>query len=174
MKDEFLNFILHFPLSFFSLMDVATQWGLPEGFQPVRYAISDSVKEILRGLLRPNEPVVISLANEGDTISLVGTPYRLFAVKTNPLMSGAAGNNARDFPWEAITDLKLGQAALNVKFSVHFRSSNGRTPEVGRRAAMGKPVVENYMPFESAAGQEVFAAMTAIIAHKREASQGKN
>lgn len=150
--------------------DTAAQWGLPPGFQPVRHAIGDDVKSLIRDLLRPNEPVIVSIANEGNTISLIATPQRVFSVRTGAT-AGVTGFNVREFPWEGIADLRLQAMPLNVKIAVHFRTSDGRTVEVGRRAAMGKPAVDNLMPFETAAGTAAFEAIHGIWHYKRVTSQ---
>lgn len=153
-------------------MDTATQWGLPEHFAPVRYTVSDTVKALLRDILNPNEPVIMTLANEGDTVTLVGTNLRLFAVKTGAMGAGASGASTKEFPWEAIFDLKMTQAGLNIKITVHFRSSdNGKTAATGRKAQLAKAVSENYMPFETAAGQEFFEAMNSVWQHRKALAQ---
>lgn len=146
--------------------DAAARWGLPPGFGPVRYPIADDVKEVVRDLLGPDEPVVVSIANEGDSIAIIATPRRLFSVRTGA-MAGVTGFNVREFPWDGITNMVLQQAALNVKIVISFRTSDGRTVEVGRRAALGKPAADNLMPFESAAGTQAFEAIRAIWHHMR-------
>jgi len=148
-------------------MDVAERWGLPAGFKPVRYPITEEVKGVLRDLLGPNEPVIVTLSNEGNTITLIATPQRLFTVRSGTVGgSGITGANVREFPWEGITKLILQPAALNVKIAIHFRSKDGRTVEVGRRAAMANDAVDNVMPFESAPGSEAFEAIYNIWEHK--------
>lgn len=146
--------------------DFATRWGLPPDFQPVRYPIADDVKGILRDLLRPNEPVVVTLANEGDTILLVATPQRLFSVRYGGVTAGVTGCTVREFPWEGITNIVLQQAAINVKIVIHFKSSDGRTVAVGQRARLAKAATDNLMPFESAAGMEAFQAIYSIWQHR--------
>ena len=147
--------------------EIAAQWGLPLGFQPVRYPVSDDVKLLIRDLLNANEPVIVSISNEDDTISLIGTPQRLFSVRTGAT-AGVTGFNVREFPWEGITSLVLQSGSLNVKIVVSYRTTgDGRTVEVGRRAAMGRPAVDNLMPFETTAGTAVFEAIHSIWHHKR-------
>jgi hypothetical protein len=147
--------------------DIAAQWGLPPGFQPVRYPVPDDVKSLIRDLLNANEPVIVSITNEDATISLIGTPQRLFSVRTGAT-AGVTGFNVREFPWEGITNLVLQSGSLNVKIAMHYRTTgDGRTVEVGRRAAMGRPAVDNLMPFETAAGTAVFQAIHSIWHHKR-------
>ena len=149
-------------------MDVAESWGLPAGFRPVRHPISDDVKNVVRDLLSPGEPVIVTLSNEGDSISLVATPQRLFTIRAGTVAgSGITGANVREFPWEGITKMILQPAALNVKIAIHYRTMDGRTVEVGRRAAMGKDAVDNVMPFESAAGSDAFQAIFDVWQHKK-------
>jgi hypothetical protein len=147
-----------------------SQWGLPQTFLPARYAISDEVKNALRGIIS-GEPVLVSIANEGDTVSIVATPNRLFTIKTSQLGAGAAGASVREYPWEGVFDLVMTPMTHNLKIAVHFRTVDGRKPEVGRRAALGKPAIENLMPFESVAGAEVFRALLQLWNTKRAASQ---
>lgn len=147
------------------MQDAAARWGLPPGFAPIRFPISQQVKDVVRDLLGANDPVIISLSNESDTIAIIATPQRLLTARTGAT-AGVTGCTIRDFPYEAITNLTLQQAALNVKISIGFRSADGRTPEVGVRARMGKPTVEHLMPFETNAGTQVFEALHAIWTHK--------
>ena len=148
-------------------MDAATQWGLPPGFQPARYSVPDDVKEVVRGVLHANEPVIVSITNEGDNISIIATPERLLAVRAGGAGAGVTGYNVKEFPWEGITNLVLQQMALNAKFAIDYKTSDGRTVEVGRRAAMGKAAVDNLMPFEVTAGSEVFEALHAVWQYKK-------
>jgi len=146
--------------------NAAVRWGLPPGFAPARYAISDGVKEVVRDLLGADEPVVVTLANEGDSISLVATPKRLFSIRSG-MGAGVTGFNVREFPWDGIADLRLQASSLNVKIAIHFKTVDGRIVEVGRRAALGKPAVDNLTPFEPSAGTQAFEAIHAIWHHKR-------
>lgn len=148
-------------------MDQAAQWGLPPGFTPVRYVISDDAKVVVRDLLKPNEPVIVSISNEGDTIAIVATPFRVLVVKTAGLGAGRSGASVKEYPWEGIFDIVLSPLALNVKFAIHYRSVDGRTVEVGRRAMIAKPHVDNLMAYEKAGGQEVFKALLKIWNYKK-------
>ncbi|RYG75422.1 hypothetical protein EON80_00740 [bacterium] len=152
-------------------MDMAEQWGLPPGFAPVRYSISDDAKNALRGQLPAGEPVVISISNEGDTVAIVATPSRLFSVKTGSLGAGAGGASVREYPWEGVFDFVMTPMTHNLKIAIHFRSSDGRKVEVGRRAMMGKPVVDNLMPFEIEGGQQVYRALLQVWNYKRAMEQ---
>ena len=142
-------------------------WGLPPDFSPVRYALSDEAKNAIRPLLNPNEPVVVSLANEGDTVTIVATPQRVFVVKTGALGAGASGTNVREFPFEGIFDIVKRPQTHNLTLAIHYRSNDGKRVEVGRRALLARERVENLMPFEIAAGEDVFRALLQIWNWKR-------
>src|SRR4028119_1290101 len=117
-----------------SAEDAAVRLGLPPGLMPARFPIADDVKDLIRDMLSPGEPVIVTLSNEGNSISLVATSQRVFSIRSG-LVAGVTGFTVREFPWEGISDLRLQAAALNVKISIHFKSTDGRTVEVGRRAA---------------------------------------
>ncbi len=134
--------------------------NLPPNFVPVRTAISDETKAALRPLLQERgEPVLVSIANESDTVSIVATASRMWTVKTGALGAGAAGVLVREYPWDAVFDLVQTPMTHNLKIALHFRSNNGKSIEVGRRALLAKPAVENLMPFENQSGTEVFRAL---------------
>ncbi|HEX9996628.1 MAG TPA: hypothetical protein VGB45_05765 [Abditibacterium sp.] len=154
-------------------MDIAQQWGLPPGFAPVRYGVSDEVKNALRGLLPAGEPVILSIANESDNVAIVGTPSCFFSVKTGELSAGAGGVAVREYPWEGVFDLIMTPMTHNLRITVHFRTSNGKKVEVGRRALLGKPATEHLMPFEHEAGAQIFRAMLQIWNFKRAAATEK-
>lgn len=141
-------------------------WDLPPDFAPVRYPVSEEVKTIVRPLLGANEPVIVSLTNDEDAIALLATPDRLLAIKIGGLSAGAAGVNVREFPWAGLTNIVTTQVGLQMKVALHFRSSNGRTVEVGRRAQLGKPAVENLAGFDAQMGGAACAALTQIWNHK--------
>lgn len=148
---------------------------LPPEFQPIRYAISDETKTALRPFLTAGEPVVVSLANESDTVAIVATSNRLFTIKTGALGAGAAGTAVREYPWEGVFDLVHTPMTHNLKIAVHFRSNNGKVVEVGRRALMAKPAVENLMPFENQSGAEAFRALLQLWNLRRAAlAQSEN
>src|SRR5689334_4251724 len=120
-------------------MDTALRRGLPEGFTPIRYAISEETKDMIRGLLEPREPVVATIANERDTVIVRATPQPLFTIKTKTLGgAGVTGFSTKQFPSEAITNLVLQPASMNVVFQTHYKSNDGIKIEVGRRAKMAK------------------------------------
>ncbi len=149
-------------------MSNATQWGLPADFTPARFPIPDEAKAAVRPLLTPGDPVVISLANDEDAIVLAGTPQRLLVVKLSGLSAGASGVAVREFPWEGITRIVATPLSFQLKIALHFRSSNGRTIEVGRRAQLGKAGVENLAGFDLDNGNTVLAAMMKIWESKRD------
>ena len=149
------------------MSNVATLWGLPDGFEPVRFPIPDAAKEAVRPLLSASEPVIVMLSNEGDSISLIATPLRVLVVKTGEQQAGATGASIKEFPYEGIADMKIQSAAINVKISLHFKSTNnGRTIEVGQRAKLAKDHVDNLMPFESMAGAQAFKAIYDVWVHR--------
>ena len=146
-------------------MDTSTQWDLPPGFQPVRYGINEQAKNAVRELLQPNEPVIISLANEEETVSIIATPQRLFAARTGQ-SAGVTGCMVKEFPWGDITNLVLQHAGPNVKIAVHYKTSDGRTVATGLRAKLAKPAVDNLMPFDPAIGAQAFEAIYSVWQHK--------
>jgi len=148
-------------------MDTAQRWGLPEGFTPLRYSISEETKEMMRGVLPPGEPVVATIANEGGTVIVIATPQRLFTIKTKTIGgAGVTGFSTKEFPWEAITNLVLQPASLNVVFQIHYKSNDGIKVEVGRRAKMSKDTTDKVMPFETEAGTQFFQAIYRIWHHR--------
>ena len=149
-------------------MSNAAQWGLPPEFSPARFPIPDDAKAAVRPMLGGAEPVVISLANDENAIALVGTPQRLLVVKLSGLSAGAAGVNVREFPWEGIARIVATPLSFQLKIALHFRSSNGRTVEVGRRAHLGKANVENLAGFDLDNGNAAVAAMMQIWESKRD------
>ncbi|HEX8834409.1 MAG TPA: hypothetical protein VF719_09425, partial [Abditibacteriaceae bacterium] len=137
------------------------------GFTPVRYPINDEVKELVRTLLGPDEPVIVTVANESDSITLLATTQRVFSIRTGAT-AGVTGFTVRDFTWDALTDMRLQQAALNVVIALHFQSKDGgRTAETGIKAKFAKPAVDKLMPFETNAGTAAFEAIHAVWHHKR-------
>ena len=51
------------------MSDPAVLWGLPPGFEPVRQPIPDAAKQVLLPMLSADEPVLVMIANEGDSIT---------------------------------------------------------------------------------------------------------
>jgi hypothetical protein len=147
-------------------MDTAQSWGLPEGFTPVRYPLEESVKEVVRGVLAPGEPAVVTIANEGATVSVIATPQHLIVVKSGAAGAGVTGFNTKEYPWGDITNLVFHPVSINCKFSIHYKTTGGGKVETGIRARMGKDAKDDVMPFETAAGEEAFQAIYAIWHHK--------
>ena len=149
------------------MTDTATKWGLPPDFEPVRTPIPEEAKQVLRPMLEANEPVLVTISNEGNSITLIATPLRVLSVKTGGAQAGATGASVKEYPYEGITDMKIQSAAINVKIALHFKTTNnGRTVEVGHRAKLAKDHVDNIMPFESVGGAEAFKAIYDIWVHK--------
>jgi len=148
-------------------MDSATRWGLPAGFVPLRNAVSDEVKNAVRAALLPSEPVVVTLANEANNVALVATPQRLFAIRSGTASAGATGFSIREYPWHALTRLTMQQASNALKFSIAFKSSDGKTVAIGRRAALAREATDHFMPFEPTTGHAAFAAFYQIWEHQR-------
>ena len=145
--------------------DIAVRWGLPPGFAPLRFAVPDEVKSAVRDFLQGNEPVILAIANEGQTVSVVCTPQRLLTIKTGQ-GSGVTGCTIKEFPWEGITNLVMQHAGVNLKYAIHYRSKDGRTVETGMRAKLAQAAVDNVMAFENEAGTQVFEAINTIWLHK--------
>ena len=137
----------------------AASWGLPEDFVPARFPIGDEEKELIRGMLGAGEPVLVTLANESNTTTIVATLARLFTIRSGQ-GAGVTGFTVREFPWAAISDMRLQQMGTNIKMAVHFKSrDNGRTAELGAKAGFAKDAVDELKPFESNAGTQCFEAI---------------
>jgi len=146
--------------------DAAARWGLPEGFRPIRHPIADEVKSVARGVLQPDEAVILTLANESGTISIIATSQRLLTIKSNDAGAGVTGFQTREYPWEAITNLVLQPGSLNVVFQIHYKTTGGGRVEIGRRAKMGKAAVDKVMPFDTQIGTDAFNALHHVWQHK--------
>lgn len=154
------------------MSDIATRWGLPEDFEPVRFPIDEEIKDVLRPLMAPDEAVIVTASNEGNSISLIATTQRVFTIRSGGPTAGVTGFTTRDFTYEAITDMRLQQAPLNVSIALHFQSKDGgRTAEVGQKAKFGKPAVDKLMAFETNAGTLAFEAIHTIWHWKKQAAQ---
>jgi hypothetical protein len=148
------------------MTDPALRWGLPAGFRPVLFPISPDVKDLLREMLGASEPAVVTLSNVEGSIFLVATPQRLFTVRSGQ-GAGITGFNVKEFPWEGLTDLRLQSAGVSSKIALHYKSNDGRTVEIGRRAALAKAASDNLTPFDPSQAAPAFEAIQTIWAHKR-------
>ena len=154
------------------MSDLAARWGLPDDFEPVRFPIDDEIKDVLRPLLEPGEAVIVTATNEGNAITLIATNKRIFTVRSGGANAGVTGFTTREFLYEAITDMRLQSAPLNVSIALHFQSKdNGRTAEIGQKAKFAKPAVDKLMAFESNSGTLAFEAIHTIWHWKRQNEQ---
>ena len=150
---------------------IATHWGLPEDFEPIRYPIDDEIKEVLRPLMAPDETVIVTAANEGNSITLVATNLRVMSIRSGGATAGVTGFTVRDFIYEAITDMRLQAAPLNVSIALHFQSKdNGRSAEIGQKAKFGKPATDKLMAFETNAGTMAFEAIHSVWHWKKQSA----
>ena len=147
------------------MSDAASRWGLPEGFAPVLMPLPDEIKSQMRPLLRANEPVIIALGNEGDSLFLVATTERVFSVRSG-ITAGTSGLQVREYSYQEIADLKMLQSPLNVKITLSFHSRDGRKAESGARAKQWKLYTDQLMPFETARGVQAFGALQKVWVHK--------
>jgi hypothetical protein len=149
------------------VMDTAQRWGLPPGFAPVRFPITDEVKEVVRRILEPDEAVIATIANESGTVSIVATNQSLITVKSGDMGATATGVQTKEYLWEAIENLVLQPGSLNVAIQIHYKTSGGGKVEIGRRAKMGRDAVDKVMPFHTENGTAVFEALHTVWEHKR-------
>ena len=147
------------------MSDAASRWGLPPGFAPVLMPLPDEVKGALRPRFQPNEPVIITLGNEGDSLFLIATTERVFSVRSG-ITAGTSGLQIREYSYAEIADLKMLQSPLNVKITLSFHSRDGRKPESGARAKQWKLHTDQLMPFETARGVQAFDALQNVWIHK--------
>jgi hypothetical protein len=98
-----------------SAEDAAVRWGLPPGFMPARFPIADDVKDLIRDMLEQGEPVIVTLANEGNSISLVATSQRVFSIRSG-LVAGVTGYTVREFPGKAYRPAFAGVGAERQNF----------------------------------------------------------
>lgn len=151
-------------------MDTAQHYGLPQGFTPVRFPIQDEVKEVARGVLQPGEPVILTIANESGTVSVIATNERVLTIKSGVAGAGVTGFQTKEYPWEGISNLVLQPGSLNVVFQIHYQTSSGGKVETGRRARMGKAAVDKVMPFDTQNGTQAFQALHTVWTHKKGAA----
>ena len=132
--------------------------------------VPDELKDMLREMLRPNEPVLAALGNEGDSIFIVASTERFFSARRGAT-AGVTGWTIKEYVWPAIVDMKMQTASTNVRITISFHSRDGRTPESGPRAKQWKIVNDSLAPFETARGSEVYEAVQSVWIHK---TRGEN
>ncbi len=153
-------------------MDISEKWGLPPDFQPVRFAIPDDAKNALRPVLGANEPVIISLTNDEELVSLVATPGRILSLRTQEIGVSAGNAQVKAFPYPAIFNLTLRPQPLIVSLVIEYRTSdNGKTVEIGRRALLAKPKADTLTGFSKEQGEAAFNALTLLWNWKKEQFQ---
>ncbi|RYX85293.1 hypothetical protein EON83_06775 [bacterium] len=154
-------------------MDISEKWGLPPGFAPVRFDVPEEAKNAVRSVLGANEPVIVSLTNDEELVSLVATPGRILSVRTQEIGISAGNSQVKTFPYPGIFNLTLRPQPLIVSFVLEYRTSvNGKTVEIGRRAALGKPKADTLTGFSREQGEAAFNALVALWKWKKEQFQG--
>lgn len=150
-------------------MDISEKWGLPPDFAPVRFAIPDDAKNALRAVLGANEPVIVSLTNDEELVSLVATPGRILTLRTQEIGVSAGTSQVKAFPYPGIFNLTLRPQPLIVSLVIEYRTSdNGKTVEIGRRALLAKPKSDTLTGFSKEQGEAAFAALTQLWNWKKE------
>jgi len=144
-------------------MDTSEKWGLPPAFAPLRFEIPDAAKEAARRELHAGEPVIVSIANEDDVITLLATPERLLSIRLQEMGVHAGQPQFKTFPWDGIFDITLRPQSERVSLVIAYRSSdNGKTVEVGKRAILGKEKQDVFAPFIKEEGEAVFRALLQV------------
>lgn len=153
-------------------MDATEKWGLPPGFVPVRYAISDDAKSAVRAQLGADEPVLVSLSNEEELVSIVATPSRILTVRAQELGVGAGTAQIKSFPFPAVFDLTLRPQTHTATLVIEYRTSDGgKTVEIGRRAFLAKPKSDTFLGFSKDEGEAAFRALLQLWNWKRAQAQ---
>ena len=98
-------------------VDFAAQWGLPEGFQPVRYPIPDNAKAVLRDLLRPM-PFPEAYQNQGYNPSF-------------PMNQGPPGSYSRPPPIHSPQPMQPPQGLPPGQHHPYMLSNDQRPPSMG-------------------------------------------
>ncbi|BCM91134.1 hypothetical protein IAD21_02998 [Abditibacteriota bacterium] len=144
-------------------MDISEKWGLPPDFTPARYSISDDAKTAVRPVLGANEPVIVSLQNDEELVSILATPGRILTVRAHEIGVGAGTSQVKTFPWPGVFNLTLRPQAFNVSFVIEYRTAdNGKTVEIGRRALLGKPKSDILAGFSKSEGEAAFHALVQL------------
>ena len=144
-------------------MDTSEKWGLPPGFSPVRFSIPDDAKNAVRGELGAGEPVIVSLCNEDEVVTLLATPERVISIRVQEMGVNAGQAQLKSFPWSGLFDITMRPQAATVSLVLEYRTSdNGKTVEVGKRAQLGKAKSDTFAPFSKNEGEAVFRALLQV------------
>lgn len=149
-------------------MDTFEKWGLPSDFAPARFPVSDAAKNAVRPVLGANEPVIVSLQNDDEVVSILATPGRILVVRVQETGIAAGGATVKSFPWPGVFELTMRPQAFNVSLVIEYRTSdNGKTVEIGRRALLGKAKSDILAGFPKEEGEAVFQALLQLWNWKR-------
>ena len=149
-------------------MDTSEKWGLPPDFQPARFAISDAAKNAVRPVLGANEPIIVSLQNEDEILSILATPGRILTVRAQEVGIAAGSAIVKSFPWPGVWDLTMRPQAFSVSLVIEYRTSdNGKTVEIGRRAVLAKEKSDVFAGFPKEEGEAVFKTLLQLWNWKR-------
>ncbi len=149
-------------------MDISEKWGLPPGFAPVRFEVSDDAKAAVRPILGAGEPVILSLQNEEETVALIGTPGRVLSVRAQEMGVNAGASLVKSFPWPGVFELTMRPQAGTVSLVIEYPTTDGgKTVEVGVRAKLAKTKQDVFAGFPKEEGEAVFRAMLQVSNWKK-------
>jgi len=149
-------------------MDISEKWGLPPGFCPVRFVVSEDAKNAVRGVLGAGEPVIVSLQNAEETVALIATPGRVLSVKAQEMGVNAGASLIKSFPWPSVFDLTMRPQASGVTLVIEFPTNDGgKTAEVGIRAKLAKTKQDVFAGFDKEEGEAAYRAMLQICNWKK-------
>jgi len=144
-------------------MDASQKWGLPPDFAPARFAIPDDAKNAVRAELSAGEPVIVSLSNQDELVTLLATPRRVLAVRVQEMGVNAGTLGVKSFPWDGIADITMRPQNQVVSLVIAYKTSDGgKTVEVGKRAILGKDKSDIFAPFNKDEGEAVFRALLQV------------
>ncbi len=153
-------------------MDISEKWGLPPGFQPARFAISDAAKNAVRPVLGAGEPVIVSLQNDDEILSILATPGRILTIRAQEVGVSAGSAIVKSFPWPGVFGLTMRPQAFNVSLVLEYRTSdNGKTVEIGRRAILAKEKSDVLAGFPKEEGEAVFQTLLQLWNWKKSQPQ---